>query len=264
MVKPAGQKRAQPDNDPHHTTLHFVQNRNQQKRACQRTEVKKAGNRPATKGAAVTAAKAAGGLCFSASRAPKRLSGSRAAIPLSSSSPRRIFENDRHRGVSSDKRGCFGYSRHDCRNISRRGVATKQVRGKITFWASLYLRPTILVDIHLSPASVPRPATMLTPVSVASVIAAAFGAWGSDSGFHRNCCFCCVVYNSENLRATDSGKSRKHVSVALRKLAEEFEFGKRHLACYRDKWHSLSVEGRSSSPPFVLVTLYSLSGVADI
>jgi hypothetical protein len=76
MVKSRGQKRAQPENDPHHTTLHFVHNKNLQKKEARIMEhktISKVDNAPKDK--------IAGRLTFSASRAPKRL-GSSSSIPI--------------------------------------------------------------------------------------------------------------------------------------------------------------------------------------
>lgn len=70
MVRAAGQKQAQPENDPHHTTLHFVHNKNQQKKSSENIKFKAI---KSTLDLESKKEKISGGLSFSASRAPKRL-----------------------------------------------------------------------------------------------------------------------------------------------------------------------------------------------
>ena len=77
MVKPAGQKCAQPENDPHHATLHFVHNKNQQKQVGKTTAHQNSDPVITKTRGKVTK----GGLCFSASRAPKRLSSKPIGLP---------------------------------------------------------------------------------------------------------------------------------------------------------------------------------------
>ena len=81
MVKPGGQKRAQPENDPHHSTLHHVHNKNQQKQQSKLWRSYQTADLAVTT-RPVAAAKVAGALCFSASRAPLGLAVNPVPIPL--------------------------------------------------------------------------------------------------------------------------------------------------------------------------------------
>ena len=75
-----------PENDPHHTTLHFVRNKNQQKQIGKERQYRQVDVVRESKSTVIS-----GALCFSASRAPLAIgTGTKPAIPLPPPSPRPV------------------------------------------------------------------------------------------------------------------------------------------------------------------------------
>lgn len=74
MVKARGASRSQPENDPHHTTLHFVHNKNQQKQQASQNVKREAAYKKADAGNDAKKGLGANSklMAFSASRTSKR------------------------------------------------------------------------------------------------------------------------------------------------------------------------------------------------